>query len=442
MKAIKLTAVAAVAVVLMGLTSCAGTSPKSPTKSAAPVAGSIDFSWWGGDVRNQYTQAVIDLYEKAHPNVKVNGTTTDFGSYWQKASVQAAGKSLPCVPQMQNRTMADYADRCALLPLDDLVKDGVLNVSNIPKAVLDSGRGSDGKLYEIPYGLAFGGVAVNTTQLEDLGLDLPPKGDKFNWTWFSKWLESIHEKTQATVTGQIGGNQDYFEAWVRSYGEDLFKKDGSLGFTKKTLTAFWDYSEALRKAGVTDSPARASEITNQATEQSDISQGKQQVREIPPNQLPAVQLTLNTTKPGQKVKAYPLPSGPKGSGVALWASGLSISANCKNVPTAASFINFFVNDPDAALAFHSDNGANTNTKNTELLLKSPDISQDVKDLLTLTKGILNDGVRPVIYTKGYASIFATGGGMITRYYQQVAFEKVSVKDAVDQFFAEANSLVG
>lgn len=441
MKRPKLAMVAAAAAATLALSACAGPAATAPS-TPSPVGGSIDFSWWGGDARNKYTQAVIDLYQKAHPNVTIKGSTTDFGSYWQKASVQASGKNLPCVPQMQNRTMSDYADRGSLMPLDDLVKNGTIDVSNIPPSVLDSGRGADGKLYEIPYGVAFGGVAVNTTQLQQLGIGLPPSGSQYDWNWFSNWLKSIHSKTGSTVTGLIGGNQDLFEAWVRSHGEDLFSKDGGLGFSKQTLADFWSYSEDLRKAGVTDDAARASEIVNQAVEQSDMSQGKQQVREIPPNQLSAVQQALNTTKPGQKVAAYTLPNGPQGSGAALWASGLSISSNCKNVSTAASFINFFVNDEQAALAFHSDNGADTNVKTLDALTKSPDISQAVKDQLSLYKSLVDGGVKPVTYKKGYAAIFANGGGMITRYYQQVAFGKLSLNDAVNQFFADANGQLG
>lgn len=436
----KLAMVAAGAAVLMTLAACSGTpSTPSKTTSSAPK-GTIEYSWWGGSARNDVTQAVIDLYQDKYPKVTVKGTTTDFGSYWQKASVQAAGKNLPCVPQMQNRTMADYADRGSLMPLDSLVKSGAIDTSNIPKNVLDNGRGSDGKLYMIPYGVAFGALMVNQTQVESLGFDVPDKG--YTWDELKTLLTDIHDKTGNVVTQLFGGNQDLFEAWVRGNGQDLFNKEGKLGFSKKTLANFWKYSEDLRKAGISDSAARASEIVSQAVEQSDFSKGLQQVREWPANGLATIQSTIDVAHPGDKIIAELLPEGSKGNGAALWASGLSISANCDNVSTAASFINFFVNDKQAALAFKSDNGANTQTNNLKALLASPDTTPAKKDELNLYKSLVDTGVRPAVYKKGYAAVFSNGGGMINRYYQEVAFGKLSIDAAVDQLFEEANGQLG
>jgi multiple sugar transport system substrate-binding protein len=439
----KLAMVAAAASLAIVLAACSGGGSAAPSKSASAKPaphGSIDFSWWGGTQRNTLTQAVIDLYKKKYPDVTINGSTADFATYFQKASVQAAGKNLPCVPQMQNRTMADYADRHSLMPLDDLVKNGTIDTSNIPKGVLDSGRGADGKLYEIPYGVAFGALMVNTTQVEALGLPLPPKN--YTWSWLAKWLKQIHAKTDQPVTQLFGGNSDLIEAWVRGNGEDLFNKEGQLGFSKKTLTDFWTYSEDLRKAGVSDTAQRASEIITQAVEQSDFSKGTQQAREWPANGLQTIQSTLTAVHPDQTVKAYVLPNGSKGNGAALWASGLAISANCDNVDTAASFINFFVNDKEASLAFKSDNGANTQTANLKAIEADPATTPAMKAQLDLYTQLVKSDVRPVVYKKGYASVFNNSGGMVSRYYQQVAFGQLTIKQAVDQLFQEANGQLG
>jgi multiple sugar transport system substrate-binding protein len=422
----------------LALSACSGGGGNSaaPQDAEGEVAGEIQYAWWGGPARNDRTQAVIDLYEKANPEVTVQGTTAEFAAYWENLTVQAAGKNLPCVPQMQNRTMADYADRGALMALDDIVESGAIDVSNIPESVLDSGRGADGKLYMIPYGAAFGSLLVNVTDIEELGLELPEEG--YDWKWLEGWFNDITEKTGQPATGALGNQQDVLEAWFRSHGEDFYDK-GQVGFTEDTLVDYWDYSNELRESGASISAERASELTGIPLEQNPFTQGQQPTLFWPANGLGTAQATIDQAAPGHELRAFPLPSGEEGLGNAFWLSGLSISANCDNVATAASFIDFFVNDEDAAVAFASDNGANTNTENLKALLDSPDTTPAKKAELELYSYLAEEGVAPTVYGKAYASIFQES---LTRYYQQVSFGELSVEEAAKQYLEEAKGTLG
>lgn len=427
---------AAIAVTL-GLTACSGgPQEEAPPAADGEVAGEIQYAWWGGPARNDRTQAVIDLYEAANPEVTVSGTTAEFQAYFENASVQAAGGTLPCVPQMQNRLMADYADRGALRPLDDLVESGAIDVSNIPESVLDSGRGSDGELYMIPYGAAFGSLLVNTTDIEELGLELPPEG--YDWEWLAGWLQDITEATGAPATGIVGNNQDVLEAWLRSHGEDFYA-EGEIGFTEETLVEFWEYSDELRAAGATISAERASELTGIPLEQNPFTQGQQPTLFWPANGLGTAQATIDQAAPGHTLAAFPLPSGEEGLGNAFWLSGLSIAENCENVATAASFIDFFINAPEASLAFASDNGANTQTENLQALIDDPETTDAKRAELELYAYLAEEGVAPTVYGKAYSSLFQQG---VTRYYQQVSFGELSVDDAAQQFLEEAEGAIG
>ncbi|GMM95831.1 ABC transporter substrate-binding protein [Microbacterium sp. MTN4-26] len=417
------------------LTACGG-GETPPTAQDGEVAGEIQYSWWGGPARNDKTQAVIDLYEEATPGVTVNGTTAEFAAYFESASVQAAGGNLPCVPQMQNRVMADYADRGALLPLDGLVEEGAIDVSNIPESVLDSARGADGNLYMIPYGAAFGSLLVNVTDVEELGLPLPPEG--YDWEWLDEWLTDISEATGTPATGIVGNQQDVLEAWLRSHGADYYE-DGQVGFTADDVAAFWDYAADLQERGVSISAERASETSGLPLEQNEFSQGTQATVFWPANGLGTAQATIDQAAPGHELAAYPLPSGPSGNGSAFWLSGLAISENCDNVATAADFIDFFVNDPEAALVYASDNGANTQTENLQALLDDPATSEAKKSELALYQTLADEGVAPAVYGKGYASLFQQA---VTRYYQQISFGDLTVDEAAEQFTNEAEGAIG
>jgi len=337
---------------------------------------------------------------------------------------------------MQNRLMADYADRGALLPLDDIVESGAIDVSDIPESVLDSSRAADGNLYMIPYGAAFGSLLVNVTDVEELGLPLPPEG--YDWEWLEGWLSDIAEKTGTPATGIVGNQQDVLEAWLRSHGADFYE-DGGVGFDAEDVAAFWDYAADLQERGVSISAERASETTGLPLEQNDFSQGKQATVFWPANGLGTAQATIDQAAPGHVLAAFPLPSGPSGNGSAFWLSGLAISAECDNIATAADFIDFFVNDPEAALAYASDNGANTQTANLQELLDDPATSEAKKSELALYQTLADTGVAPTVYGKGYASLFQQA---VTRYFQQISFGEVSVQDAAEQFTAEAEGAIG
>jgi multiple sugar transport system substrate-binding protein len=421
-------------------TACGGESPNGQpggTPAAeGEVGGEIQYAWWGGPARNEKTQAVIDLYMEANPGVTVRGTTAEFTSHWENMTVQASGGNLPCVPQMQNRTMADYGDRGALLPLDDLVESGAIDVSNIPEAVLESGRGADGNLYMIPYGAAFGSLMVNVTQVEQLGLATPPDG--YDWDWLADWLTDISEQTGQPAMGNVGQHTDLFEAWVRSHGEELYNEDG-VGFETETVQSYWEWINDLEARGVIDSAEVGVEQRGQPVEQSDFASGNRAAHIWPANALGTVQEAINQAAPGQELAVFPLPTDDGGPGNALWLSGLAIAENCDNVATAASFIDFFVNDPAAAVAFGSDNGANTNTENLKAVLEDPELTDAKRAELELYQRLTDAGVGRTIYGKAFAAVFQQA---FTRVYEEMALQGTPVEDAANQFHQEAVSTVG
>ncbi|MFD1718420.1 ABC transporter substrate-binding protein [Georgenia deserti] len=433
-------ALGAVLVTSLALAACGGgNSPEEAAEAAADgeVAGQIQYTWWGGPGRNERTQEVIDLYMDEHPEVTVNGTTGEFTSHWENMTVQASGGNLPCLPQMQNRTLADYADRGALMPLDDIVESGAIDTSHIPDEVLDSGRGADGNLYMIPYGAAFGSLMVNVTQVEELGLETPP--ENYDWDWLADWLTQISEETGEPAMSNVGQHTDLFEAWVRSHGEELYDENG-IAFEPDTVAGYWEWVNALADSGAIDSAEVGVEQRNQPVEQSDFAAGDRAAHIWPANALGTVQETIDEASPGDELAVFPLPSGSDGTaGSALWLSGLSIAENCENVATAASFIDFFVNDPEAALAYGSDNGANTQTENLEALLEDPELSEAKHAELELYQQLTDAGVGRTLYGQAFAAIFQQE---FTRMYEEMALQGTPLDQAAEQFHQEAVSQAG
>jgi multiple sugar transport system substrate-binding protein len=427
------------------LAGCNGTSATDAGDSVAgaqdgkgEVTGSLQLTFWGGEKRAAKTNAVADLFVKAHPGVTIDRQNADFGNYFNKLNIQASSKTLPCVMQLQGRQLNDYTKRKVLLPLDPMIESGAIKVDDIPKSVVDTGRGPDGKLYFLPYGAAYDAVGVNATLAEQAGVGLPPEG--YDWKQFGEWLTKAQPKLPkgTFATGARGGLPNFFIAYNLANGNQLFTPDGKLGFSKAALVEYWTMWENLRKSGVTLSADTQADEPPGA-EQGFIAQGRLLADSIPGNALTPASATLAGKGTGQRLTTVPMPSGPKGGGNAMFTSGFAIPTNCTNVPTAAAFIDFFTNDLQAGKLFASDNGAATNTKVLQAQLNDASLPALKKHELELYQKIVAKNPPTILYPPGYQATFESA---FSRAYEEVAFGKKSIEQAADSFLAEANAGLG
>jgi len=436
------TTIAAAAAVALLMTSCIGGSRTTEAQSAGSagkgeVKGAIGVTWWGGDQRNRLTNAVADMFVKEHAGVTIDRQSAAWASYWTKLNVQAAGKSLPCVVQLQGRQLNDYTKSGVLIPLDPMIDSGAIDVSDIPKAVVDAGRGTDGKVYFLPYGVAYDAVSINTTLAKQAGVGLPAEG--YNWDDFVSFLTKAQPNlSEGTATiGSEGGVPNFFIGWAQANGKKLFAKDGKLGFSKEDLIGYWNMWEKLRRANVTMSPDKFAE--QGGLDQGYLATGQMMADTIPGNLLTVASKTLAGKNSSQSLTTIPYPSGPNGSGNALYPSGFAIAKNCQNVPTAAAFINYFTNNPSAGKVFAADNGAPSNTKVLDAQLADASLAATKKHELELYKQIVAANPPIIVFPPKYQATFEAS---FRRNYDEVAFGRMTVTQAVDKFFSEANASLG
>jgi multiple sugar transport system substrate-binding protein len=411
-----------------------GANPNEGATGAGEVTGNIRVSWWGSGPRNEVTNAVIDLFKTAHPGTGVEGESTDFQAYMERLNVQASSGNMPCVTQLQGRQLNDYTTKNLLLDLQPMIDAGTIDVSQIPAEVLDTGRGLDGKLYMIPYGAAYDAMTVNRTLAEQAGVGLPAEG--YTWADFEQWLTRAKAALPADVPPvNLGGElPNNFISYVAGRGESLFA-DRRLGFSQDVLAEYWDMWERMRAAGLTNTPAVNSEEPVQ-TEQRYVAQGKVMADNLPGNALTPAQKTLDGLQPGQQLATVPLPSGSAGSGHVLFTSGFTIPTNCDNVPTAAAFIDFWVNDDAGAKKFLSANGAVTNARHLQQQLDDPSLPATKRAELELYQRVVEKEPVTVLYPPGYQASFE---GAFRRAYESVVFGGTSTRDAAAAFFTEVNS---
>ena len=102
------------------------------TTAAAAPAGDVAMTmfWWGNQVRNERTQAALDLYSETN-GVKLDGQFAEWSDYWNKLATSAAGHAMPDVVQMDYMYLDQYAKSGLLVDLKPYIENGTLDVSQI-----------------------------------------------------------------------------------------------------------------------------------------------------------------------------------------------------------------------------------------------------------------------------------------------------------------------
>lgn len=411
-------------------------------EALGPIEGTIGFSWWGGQSRNDKTDQILKLFEEENPGVSVTREAADFNPHWEKLTIQAAGGNQPCTIQMQTRWLATFAKPNVLMPLDDLLAQGAFNVEGIANPIMEGARGGDGKLYMIPSGVFIFAVMYNETMAKDAeAAGGPALPERFTWNEFAEYLRALKPYLPEGVNAahNMGREQDSFVAWVQSQGEKLFQGT-EVTMSKQVVVDWFNYWEALRKDGLTDSPEEAVSDHGSLIEESNIATGRTFVTARPPNRLGSHQAVLDTASPGSLLNIMPYPTGEDGTtGMDVGSNGIAIGANCppELIPASVAWINFFTQDDRAAAIYQSDNGVVAVDRLAEIQAKDPATHPGQVRFIELYRDVIND-TKPVAWPAGGAQALTEN---IQRAYDAVAFEQLSPEDAADQFLADLQEQV-
>ncbi len=403
----------------------------APVLAQEQLSGTIRFSWWGANVRNEKTEQIIKLFESENPGVTISREPGEFNAYWDKLNVQAASGNQPCAITMQSRLLAQYADPSILRPLDDLVENGTLDVSGIEPAVLDSGRGADGKLYFIPHGVFYFALLMNKTAIEAAGMQIPPN----DWTWDD--LEAFARELKTKIPadkyafGNLGGNMNAFGGFLIGKGEAAFAPDGTVSMTPETIAEWFTRWEALRKEGVTETADLMAELPDNFIDNTLLAKGVALVDARPANQLDGHQKVLDVAKPGEQLVLHTLPVGEKGGGNDIGANGFAIGANCdeNSVKIAAAWTNFFTQDERAADIYLSDNGVVTVDRFREKQLKNEKATPGQRQLIEVFNEVAPTAKTAFYPAGGYNAMNET----LTSTYESVAFGKATPEEAAASY---------
>jgi len=330
----------AAAATTMGLAACApGSSGGGSQGGGQGGATDLALAFWGNPTRNKNTQAEIDAFMKANPNLKISGQPGEFNTYWDKLATQTAGGNAPDIIQMDMNYISEYGTRGALLDLSSV------DTSKFVKGTVDSGKIND-KLVGINAGINTAVILANPKVFEKAKMNLP---DDKTWTWDQMIEVGAEAASKAGVPFGVSAllNSDtLFGAFVRQHGKELFTPDG-LGFEAAEAQAWYDLLVKGVKAKAFGTPEQMTEELAKPLDQSAIVVGTAAMQYQNSNQLLAV-----SNAAGQKIEMLRPPSlAGKATERKGWykASMLwSASAKTKNPEAAIAWINWYANNPEAA----------------------------------------------------------------------------------------------
>ncbi|MBX9243363.1 extracellular solute-binding protein [Actinotalea ferrariae] len=387
----------------------------------------IRFVWWGNEERAAMTNAAVDAFEEANPNITVETESVDFNSYFDRLATAVAAGDEPDVITMGGAYPREYGDRGVLLDLET-VSDH-LDLAALDEGALSNGFFSDTQ-YGVPTGVNTFGLVVNPAVFEAAGVELP---DDETWDW-DDFADIAAEISANTPDGTYGAEDptspDVLDLYANQHtGEGLYDEDGVV-IEPDVVTQWFEMTSGLMESGATPDAALTAELAGQpAPEQTLIGRGLAAMKFGWSNLL-----TAYSTAAGQDMIMLlpPGESNHEGPGTWLQASQLyTISANSEHPEAAAKLVDFLVNSTEAADFIGANRGIPAN----------PAIREHLSADLTPVQQTEYDFIeRMSEHVDGHFVIGPTGStesvGILTRLNDGVLFGQLTPEQAGEQFVNE------
>ena len=219
------------------------------TTAAAAPAGDVAMTmfWWGNQIRNERTQAALDLYSETN-GVTVDGQFAEWSDYWNKLATSAAGHAMPDVVQMDYMYLDQYAKSGLLVDLKPYIENGTLDVSQISENTIASGT-VDGGVYAIAAGINAPALHYNKTLLDGVGITVK---DNMTMDEFFALCKEVYEKTGVKTNISYGSVNSWSEYFMRSYDIVPFG-DKCMNGDETSWTPFFEmYTKGLDEGWLLD----------------------------------------------------------------------------------------------------------------------------------------------------------------------------------------------
>ncbi|GAA3678134.1 carbohydrate ABC transporter substrate-binding protein (CUT1 family) [Lentzea atacamensis] len=402
----------------------------APTNSGGAANNSLTFRWWGGEARNKAYQNALQIFTQK-TGTKVDAQYSGYDGYFNKLNTEFAGGNPPDLFQMDTALVSTYAAQGVLTDLSSFIPS-TIHLDTLYPAVRQAGA-VDGKTYGVPSGSGFAPILYDKTIFEQAKIPVPP--DTWTWDDFGRIAGELSKAMGQGKYGALDASKDdsgALQPWLRQRGKDLYNAEGKLAFTKDDLAEWFALWDKLRKAGAICPPEMLSS-TDSATGNHPLISGSIAMTTGwgLAQMAPLTQHTLDIVV---------VPRGSNGKTGQALSGGvlLCIPVKSKNPEAAAKLIDLFVSDVEAIKAMAMTRGIPPSSKALEALTPTLTASdkRDVTYAQYVADEVAKDGLPPAPtappgYNDAKTALDAAA--------KQVAFGKMSIPDAVAQYFRDAEA---
>jgi multiple sugar transport system substrate-binding protein len=291
----------------------------------------------------------------------------------------------------------------------------------------------------ISIGLSTNGLITNTNILSELGIPLS-RLQNLTYTNYEALLIEIAQKaggkywSAADDSVNLLQTQTPITMFFRSRGKDLFTKDGKVGFGKEELSAWLGYHQRLRQARAIPPAQISAEEAAKTYEQTIYITGKQVFYYQSCNRLKVFQDIM----PNNELIIVRGPTNNGKGGEIFETANIGIYAKTKFPKEAATFINYFVNNPRSLELYLGENGFPASSVMNEhirpFLGNSDRLASVFMDDVTKSFG---GQIAPRILAPSNSLDYVR---ILLNESEAVAFGQKTIERAVDDFFVAAGRL--
>ncbi len=332
----------------------------------------IRMGWWGNDDRAQRTQAVIDLFEAAYPEISVvgepNGGTPD---HFQIIDTQLAGNNAPDIIQFGGN-WPDYQQY--LEPLNPYLGKQLLidTAERFDQTALIPATASDGNLYAVSLGTNTLVLVYNKTMIEAAGVALPE--DNMSWEELLAYGRELKAKLPEGVAPFVDNSTNqanYLSYFYTQQGTALWTLDegGKSYATVESASAWLQMWADMRAEGLIPDADTTYTYTEDGPDSSALVAGDAVIALVWSNQAAAYQAAMT-----DELGMTTLPTGGEDAYAIQMSQYLGMYNGSQNKEAAALFINFFVTSPEAGAILQTNRGVPS----------SPVVRQSIADQATAT----------------------------------------------------------
>ncbi|BDR52592.1 sugar ABC transporter substrate-binding protein [Bombiscardovia nodaiensis] len=374
------------------------------------------------------------MFAQDNKGVSVEGQFFEYGDYFQKLSVGAAGKQMPDIMQMDMNNFKQFKKNNLLLDMQRYIDNKTIDVSAVDKKVVSQGK-LDGGMYGFTNAINAPALMYNKSLLDKLGITLT---NDMTLEQFKDVSRQVYQKSGYKTNFAYYEPTDLLAYQVRSKGKILLK-DGKLGVKSPSeLEPFFQmYADGLKEGWHID-PKVFAEIKISSVEQNPLLYGSDPSRRswcafMYSSQSVAAQAAAQN---GDKLAMVPWPSDNVSKSEYLKPSQYwVVSKNCKNPDLAAKWINFYINSVKANKILLTDRGLPISGKVLDAIktdLTQPD--QDAVDFIQKVVTPHSTEVNPP-FPVGTSEIDTK---TLPSVEEELCYGKIGVKEAAERFFRQAN----